>query len=296
MSEHIKSQQEEGPGDPHRAPGRNRYPAQGPRRRESPTRDIRACVRASTSTRAPTRARDRAKQTRVGRVYQTRVCHRKLGRRHGAERSALHRARAAAACLPPDPARGLLHTAWRGRHQNSSPRQRSARRGWLSLLQQHPRAQSGHSITSSASKQRARRLAPPCEFFLITRRCLYQRYRGGEKVTDFKPAYNKYGDSESEERFVFNDENGEDLIGKLKVSGAHTQAMIVRQSKIHNYLQQRSCRVARLPARRASQVAAESPEHRAWLPVADIAQNRGAEQQQDSQGPLQNGVRLFQSC
>lgn len=99
------------------------------------------------------------------------------------------------------------------------------------------------------------------EFFLITRRCLYQRYRGGEKVTDFKPAYNKYGDSESEERFVFNDENGEDLIGKLKVSGAHTQAMIVRQSKIHNYLQQRTTRWYRKRHKSTARTFADDPLH-----------------------------------
>ena len=75
------------------------------------------------------------------------------------------------------------------------------------------------------------------EYILMTRRNLFHTYRGGEKAVDVTPEYDQHGISLSTRRTVFNDENGEDFIGRLKVSRAYSEAQLIRRSKLFNPLE-----------------------------------------------------------
>jgi hypothetical protein len=75
------------------------------------------------------------------------------------------------------------------------------------------------------------------EFFIVTRRCLFHKYYDGSEVSDETPEYDEYGESQGDVRTVGNDENGEDFVGRMKESGAHSVAALKRRSKLFNLLE-----------------------------------------------------------
>jgi hypothetical protein len=75
------------------------------------------------------------------------------------------------------------------------------------------------------------------EWFLVSRRCLFHRYYDGAAVLDVTPDYDAFGASVSPIRYVLNDENGEDFVGRMKTSGAYTVAALMRRSKLFNYFE-----------------------------------------------------------
>jgi hypothetical protein len=76
------------------------------------------------------------------------------------------------------------------------------------------------------------------EFFLVTRRCLFAKYYDGCRPPHAVPAYNKYGESKSKDRFMMNDETGEGYVGRMKTARAYTEPELLRRSKLFNYLEQ----------------------------------------------------------
>ena len=71
-----------------------------------------------------------------------------------------------------------------------------------------------------------------------------------------------------------NDENGEDLIGKMKVSGAHSRARILREAKLYNYLQKAKRRNHRKRHKSSVATFADKASHLAC--VANMLEQLGA--------------------
>lgn len=99
------------------------------------------------------------------------------------------------------------------------------------------------------------------EFFIVTRRCLFHRYYDGATVSNEVPEYNKYGESKSEVRTVGNDENGEDFVGRMKESGAHSVAELKRRSKLFNLLEALKARMRRKRHHSSQKCEIEHQEH-----------------------------------
>ena len=83
------------------------------------------------------------------------------------------------------------------------------------------------------------------EFYLATRRCLFHRYYDGTQVRDYLPRYSNFGESQCAHRFIMNDENGEDFVGKMKTSGSFSASELHRRSKLFNSFQNILSRKAR---------------------------------------------------
>ena len=99
------------------------------------------------------------------------------------------------------------------------------------------------------------------EYHLVTRRCLFHEYRGGEKVVERTPQYDKFGASKGQRRTMMNGEDGEDKIGRMKESGAFSESQLIRRSKLFNYLEQQKAVSYRKRHKSSSTTHQDDPEH-----------------------------------
>lgn len=75
------------------------------------------------------------------------------------------------------------------------------------------------------------------EYTIVTHRCLFHRYYNGTKVCSTVSKYTRFGESLGEHRNIMNDENGEDFVGRMKVSGSFSPSELHRRSKLFNTYQ-----------------------------------------------------------